>query len=196
KTTYQSTAVPNLNLHGDFTHSFYDPDTDELSFWSPFRQSFSFNASLNLKGIFPLFDDRGIPRGADSASQLVGQTAGSSGGAGRGSWNCRLDYRYSESGRGATWNKSNSFFVQFTMAFNLTEGTRVTYTQRYDFLESKTIKSSVNIIRKLHCWSGSLYWVPVGSNRGFGFKLFVTDLPEIKIDNGHDSFTTGFQRFR
>ncbi len=196
KTTYQSTAVPNLNLHGDFTHSLYDPDTDELSFWSPFWQSFSFNASFNLKGVFPLFDDTGIPRGADSASQLSGQTAGSSGGAGRGSWNCRLDYRYSESGRGAAWSKSNSFFVQFGVAFDLTEGTRVTYTQRYDFLESKTISSSVNIIRKLHCWSGSLYWVPVGSNRGFGFKLFVTDLPEIKIDNGHDSFTTGLQRFR
>ncbi len=137
-----------------------------------------------------------MPRGADSASQLADQSAGSSGGGGRGGWTCRLEYRYSESGRGAEWSKNNSFFLQIALNFNLTENTRVTYNQRYDVLKRKTINSSVNIVRKLHCWSGSLYWVPVGSNRGFGFKLFVTELPEIKVDNGHDSFIDGLQRYR
>jgi hypothetical protein len=196
-TTFQSTAVPNVSISGGMTHSFYDPDTDELSFWSPFRQSFNFRTSLNLKGIFPFFDEAAaIPRGADSASQLGDLSTGSSGGGGKGSWSCKLDYNYSESGRGASWSKTSSFFVQMSVNFNLTPTTRVTYAQRYDFLRSKTVSNSVSIVKKLHCWSGSLYWVPVGPNRGFGFKLFVTEMPEIKIDNGHDSFTSGLQRIR
>ncbi|MDH4032837.1 MAG: putative LPS assembly protein LptD, partial [candidate division Zixibacteria bacterium] len=196
-TSFQSTAVPNLSVSGGITHSFYDPDTDELEFWSPFRQSFNVRTSLNLKGVFPFFDDVStVPQGADSASQLGDQSVGSAGGGGKGSWACKLDYSYSESGRGAGWSKTSSFFVQTTINFNLTPTTRVTYTQRYDFLRSKTISNRVNIVKKLHCWSGSLYWVPVGPNRGFGFKLFVTEMPEIKIDNGHDSFTSGLQSFR
>ncbi len=197
-TRFQFSGIPKLTLTGDMTHSFYDPDNqddDEAHLWSPYRQSFNIRTSTSLKGIFPLFDEsKAIPMGADSASQFGAGT--STGSTSRGSWDCRLDYSYGESGRGATWKKTSSFFVNISFNFNLTATTRVTYTQRYDFLESKTISSRVNIVKKLHCWSGSLYWVPIGPNRGFGFKLFVTEMPEIKIDNGHDSFTSGLQAYR
>ena len=185
-TGYRSDAVPLVHISGSMTHSLYKPDTDELDFWSPYLKKFSFNASLDLKGAFPFFDEPGsvgIDDGADSASQV------DSG----GSWSCNLDYEYSESGRGASWSKTDYFFLMLSVNFDLTPNTSVSYSQRYDFMENKTIHNSVSIKRKLHCWSGSLYWVPVGSNRGFGFKLYVTDLPEIKLDNGHDDFLTGIQ---
>jgi len=188
--------VPNFRLGGSMTHSFYDPETDELSFWSPSLESFSFSASVALKGGFPLFDEPGgVPRGTDSVSQVSGRSNAPPP-AGRGGWGCTINYNYSESGRGPTWTKTDAFFVDLSFNFNLTATTKVTYQQHYDILRGKTINNSVNIVKQLHCWSGSLYWVPVGSNRGFGFKLFVTELPEIKIDNGHDSFVDGLQRYR
>jgi len=72
----------------------------------------------------------------------------------------------------------------------------LTASQSYDIDQKATVNNSVNIVRKIHCWSGSLYWVPIGSNRGFGFKLFVSAIPEIKFDNAHDSFLNKLQQTR
>jgi len=105
---------------------------------------------------------------------------------GRG-WNLSVSYSFSESGR-YTGNYSKRHFVRLNLGFALTPVTSVTYSQDYNFVEGRALYSSVNITRTLHCWTGSIYWVPIGPNRGFGFKLFVTDLPAVKVDSGYDSF--------
>ncbi len=184
-TTFHITTLRNITLSGGMTHSFYKPSTNELNFWSPCLMSFNFNATFRLAGKTFLFDDtQTIPEGADSASQLTS----SSQPKGRKGWSLSATYSYQESGREEQFRKSS--FVRFTLGFNLTPTTSVTYSQHYDIVEKLTVSNSVNIVRKLHCWTGSLYWVPIGSNRGFGFKLFVTALPEIKIDDNHDLFST------
>ncbi|MEA3297657.1 MAG: putative LPS assembly protein LptD, partial [candidate division Zixibacteria bacterium] len=197
-TKYQSRVVPNLDISGQLKHSFYEPGTSNLDFWSPYRQSFTFNATLRLKGIFSLFDEpmnnlQETDMDSEAGSDAPKKKAKSSG----GSWGCTLNYRYGETGRKETWRKTqDDLFIQISVNFKLTPATTVSYAQRYDFREKKTINNSVSIVRKIHCWTGSLHWVPTGSNRGFGFKLCVTELPEIKIDNGHDDFLTGLQRYR
>ncbi|UCD64585.1 MAG: LPS-assembly protein LptD [Candidatus Zixiibacteriota bacterium] len=193
-TTLQSSALPIISsLSGSMAHSFYDPDTDELDFWSPTLLSFSIDARLSLRGSSFLFDEGSeIPRGVDSASQLSRLPARPAvGGRGKG-WNLSVTYRYEESGRGASWRKSS--FVNLNLNFNLTPTTSIAYSQRYDIARDVTVYNSVNIIKKIHCWSGSLYWVPIGSNRGFGFKLFVTAIPDIKIDSNHDGFFETLQQ--
>lgn len=192
-TTFLSTALPIVNnLSANMVHSFYAPGTDILDFWSPYLLSFRLNTSLNLAGGSFLFDDasdKQIQQGADSVSQLhPGVPAGGRNGKG---WSLVANYSYQESGRGASWSKDS--FIYFTLRFYLTPSTQITYTQRYDIDRKITTSNSVNIIRKIHCWTGSIYWVPTGSNRGFGFKLYVTDMPEIKLDNNYDSFTDKFQ---
>lgn len=191
-TTFSISTLPGVTLSGSMTHSFYDPITDELSFWSPHLMSFSLNTSFTLSGSKFLFDDdvTAIPKGADSASQLDD----SSQSKGRKGWNLNVTYSYSESGRDAGYRKSS--FIRFTLGFNLTPTTSITYSQNYDIVEKLTVSNAVNIVRKIHCWTGSLYWVPIGSNRGFGFKLNVTALPEIKIDQNHDTFSSGVLRHR
>ncbi len=191
-TTFSISTLPGINLSGRMTHSFYDPDTEELSFWSPHLMSFSLNTSFTLSGSKFLFDDdvAAIPKGADSASQL----GASSQSKGRKGWSLRVTYSFSESGRPTRYRKSS--FVRFTLGFNLTSATSITYSQNYDIVEKLTVSNAVNIVRKIHCWTGSLYWVPIGSNRGFGFKLNVTALPEIKIDQNHDTFSSGLLRHR
>ncbi len=196
-TTFQSKAVKNLDLYAKTVHSFYEPGMANLDFWSPYRMSFTFRTRLDLKGIFGLFDEPTTAlSGADSSSGGSSTEPGKKSKPPGGGWRCSLNYRYGESGREESWRKTaDDFFAQIDVSFKLTHSTTVTYAQRYDFRRDRTINASISIVRKIHCWSGSLYWVPVGSNRGFGFKLFVTELPEIKIDNGHDDFLTGLQRY-
>lgn len=188
-TSFQTSTIPRLNLSGSMTHTFYNPyenESNKAEFFSPWMLDFSLNISFSLVGKTFLFTDPGaqIPMGADSASQLAYEqptpVASSTG------WNLAVTYSYNESGRHSFFRKSS--FVNITLGFGLTPSTSVNYMQRYDIVDGRTISSQVNIVRDLHCWTGSLYWVPVGSNRGFGFKLWVTEMPDIKLDNNHDSF--------
>ena len=192
-TTINATGLPFVSsVSASMRHSFYDPDTDEQHFLSPYLESFSVRTSLNLAGNKFFFDDpvsNAIPVGADSPEELnqsyQAQNAGIN--ANRG-WSFSANYSYSESGRRANWSKSS--FITFALRFNLTPNTTVSYNQHYNIERNLTISNSINIVRKIHCWTGSIYWVPRGSNRGFGFTLYVTQLPEIKVDNNYDSFTT------
>jgi len=191
-TSFHTTTLPNINIRGGMTHSFYDPVTDELNFWSPYLMSFSLDVTFSLAGDRFLFDDdtEGMPLNHESASQL----GSSSQPKGRKGWRLNATYSYRESGRGSGFHKSS--FINFTLGFNLTPSTSIRYSQYYDIKEKMTVQNSVNIVRKIHCWTGSLYWVPIGSNRGFGFQLKVTALPEIKIDQNHDTFSSGLLRGR
>ena len=195
-TSFQSSAIPRITFNGSMLHSLYKPGTDDVNFWSPTLQSFSFDARFSFSGKSFIFDDpadRGVQQGADSPEELPQSRGGlptySSTSTG---WRFSAGYGYSESGDGAFFRKSS--FFRFNMGFNLTPTTSFVYSQDYDVDDGKTIHNSVRIVRQLHCWSGSIYWVPIGSNRGFGFQLFVTAIPDIKIDNNHDSYLQAFQR--
>ncbi|MBU8933110.1 MAG: hypothetical protein KOO62_03795, partial [candidate division Zixibacteria bacterium] len=188
KTSFHTSSIPGITVRGNMNHTFYDPETDEEQLFSPFLTSFDFSLSFRLAGKTFLFDEAAdIPLGVDSASQV---TTGSKRG-----WNCSFAYTFRESGLHTSTYKKSSL-VNITIGFNLTPVTTVSYTQQYDFERDLTVNNRVNIVRKIHCWTGSLYWVPIGSNKGFGFKLNVTAIPDIKIDNNHDSFkSTQFNRF-
>jgi hypothetical protein len=81
--------------------------------------------------------------------------------------------------------------------FNITPSTRVSYDQSFDVGRGRTVYNSVRLNRQLHCWSGELYWVPTGSTRGYGFRLFVTAIPAIKIDNTQSVVPSSYvQSFR
>ncbi len=190
-TSFQSSVLRNLSVDGRLTHTFYNPDTDEFDFSSPFLTRFDFNARFNLAGSRFIFDEGVLP--ADQKDTATSSSLGvnpykpvlANAGSGSG-WSLSVTYSFNESGREASYRKQA--FMRFNLSFNLTPTTRIAYSQSYNILDQATVNNSVNIVRKIHCWTGSLYWVPVGSNRGFGFKLFVTALPEIKLDNAHDSF--------
>jgi hypothetical protein len=191
-TSMQSSALRFITLSGNMVHSFYKSGTDELDFWSPYLQSFSLNARWSIGGSHFIFDEPAptLSKGADSAAGVAGE--GTKKRRGAGGWNLSASYSYRESGRGQLFRKSS--FLRINLRFNLTPSTSINYSQSYDIDRNLTIHNSVNIVRKIHCWSGRLYWVPIGSNRGFGFKLHVTAIPEIKIDNSYDSFITSVHR--
>ncbi len=196
-TSFQSTALPIISsLNGSLLHSFYNPESGELNFWSPYLLRFEIRAGFNIAGQNFIFDDpMAMPRGADSLTQLspVDPVAPVSMPTSRGKgWSLSADYRYSESGRGSSFRKEST--VSFNLRFNLTPSTSITYYQHFNIVKGITVNNRVNIVKQIHCWSGSIYWGPIGSNSGFGFKLFVTAIPEIKVDSNHDTFLESIQR--
>jgi len=189
-TSFQSTLLPKVRFYGAMIHSLYKPGTDELDFWSPYLQSFSFNTNLTLAGDRFLFDDEYPAQGTgtDSASPTASRVVGSD--RRKKGWNLTANYSYRESGRDKLFTKSS--FVRFSLRFNLTQETSVSYSQYYNIAGAETVNNQVSIVRKLHCWTGTFFWVPIGSNRGWGFKLYVTAIPQIKIDQSQNTLSTGY----
>ncbi len=186
-TSIRSNLLKNINLNASMTHSLYKaPNSSELDFWNPHMTYFRVNARVSLRGQRFLFDDipSRIPRGADSASQVGGSSLPRAPIQGRKGWDVSATYNYSESGKW-TNNFTKRSSIQIMMHFNLTPTTQVTYSQYYDFVGSKTITNQVNIVKTIHCWTGTFHWVPTGSTRGWGFRLYVTAIPAIKIDNSN-----------
>ncbi|MBD3403558.1 LPS assembly protein LptD [candidate division GN15 bacterium] len=200
-TSFQSSVLPNIKFYGSMRHSLYKPGTDDLSFFSPYLESFEFNASVSLAGQQSIFDaDLVNLQGADSAGQLnqpapaTAQPAGASG-SGRG-WNLSASYTFSESGLHSGIYTKRAF-ARLNLRFNLTPTTAVNYSHYYDFERHRTVNNQISIVKNLHCWTGSFYWVPVGSNRGYGFRLYVTALPSIKLENSESPLSSSyFQGFR
>ena len=191
RTSFSTSSLPGINFSGSINHTIYDPDPDsdeEKKFFSPFLRSWNMNMSFTLRGNKFLFDEleTGIPLGADSAHN-VGNIKTQPKITGRKGWSLGVTFNFKEDGfHTANYNKSSQ--LGLNLGFNLTPATSVTYAQTYNVVEKKIIHKRVSIVRIIHCWTGSLYWVPSGSNRGFGFKLNVTDIPDIKIDSNHDTF--------
>ncbi len=187
-TTYNSSLLKKIRLYGSMRHSLYKKDSDELDFWSPRLEEVSMNASLSLAGKNFIFSESGeqkMPQGADSASHL-GKRPSRAGG-----WNLSASYSFSERNRHASdYYKTNQ--ITLSLKFNLTPVTSVSLYQYYNFVEKKTVNQRLVFTRKLHCWTGIFHWVPIGSNKGWGFKLFVTDLPDIKIDQSGNALSSGY----
>ncbi len=187
-TTVNSSLLKKVSLFGSMRHSLYKPDSDDLDFWNPRLEEVSMRANFSLAGknfMFSEAREQELPRGADSASHM-GQNR-----SGYGAWNLSASYSFTERNRHSDYyRKTNQ--ISLSLRFNLTPTTKVTYSQYYDFVDKKTINNQVNITRKLHCWTGVFHWVPIGSNKGWGFKLFVTDLPDIKIDQSGNALSSSY----
>lgn len=180
-TSFQSQVLPKISLSGSMVHTLYKPGTDTLTLSHPRLSSFNLLTSITITGGRFLFDEpAGIKRGADSASQTGSQKASAPAQAG---WTLRVDYSFNQSGFGPDFRKSS--FLQLGLQFSLTPTTTVSYTQSFDPVQGRTINNQVSIVKHLHCWTGEFSWVPVGSNRGYGFRLYVTAIPAIKIDNSN-----------
>jgi hypothetical protein len=78
------------------------------------------------------------------------------------------------------------------LTFNLTPTTSVSYSQYYDIGRGYTVRNDIFFRKTLHCWTGEFRWVPIGSGSGYEFRIFVTAIPAIKVDNSSTSSTGSF----
>ncbi len=180
RTSYRSQAGPKISFYGEMRHAVYRLGSRRATVFSPSLRDFSFNANITLAGQRTIFDEVAkvtqpdTSHGLDSLSTITTAQSGSG-------WSLAATYTYSEANKGIKYEKSS--YAQLTLRFNVTPTTAVTYSQSYDFGGGGTVNKQVNIVKQLHCWVGTLYWVPIGSNQGYGFRLNVIAIPSIKIDN-------------
>ena len=58
----------------------------------------------------------------------------------------------------------------------------------YDIQRRKRSDDTINITRKMHCWTAQLDWVIKGPSRGYYFRISVIDLPDVKVESASDTF--------
>ncbi len=64
----------------------------------------------------------------------------------------------------------------------VTEGWFAAYRTSYDFLEGRFSSHEFNFTRKLHRWQINFRWTPIGASTGWDFKIYLIDIPDIKIE--------------
>ncbi len=181
-TRFGTSSIPRLSINGSMTHTFYHPETGDEELFFPFLLNWNVNVRFSFVGKSFIFDEMAdIPLSIDST-----QSEASS--SGKKGWNLSVNYSFSESGFYNFYRKRSQ--ITLNVGFNLTPSTSVSFNQVYNVVDQKTMSTRVNIVRQLHCWRGSLWWVPTGPTKGFGFELKVIALPDIKLDNNYSSFTT------
>jgi len=190
-TSFSSTLLRGVSFYGGMHHDLYKQDSDEIDVWGARLLDFSLKASFTLSGAKFLFDEpvSGLPPDSDSLSHSGSTLLAIPETGGR--WSIKASLSFAESGINTSYYTKSSF-VSMSMGFNLTPTTRVSYSQAYDFIKHKTINNQVNFTRTIHCWTGTFHWVPIGSNRGWGFKLFVTALPDLKISNSENLLNASY----
>lgn len=78
--------------------------------------------------------------------------------------------------------------LNFSGNINFSKNWSFTISSGYDFLNHELSYTSCGIRRKLHCWSASLDFIPIGYNQGFNFHIGVNSsmLQDLKYEKRTD----------
>jgi len=171
----------NISIDASFTHDLYNPDTQELEWWSPYLLSMRISTSFSTRGILWEY----MPNDSASSGLIGGSQSGL-----KQNWNLSVQHHYEEYGRGSAFSKTHT--VSLSAAVNLTPSIRVTYAQTYNIVNDNTVSRRIEITKNLHCWQGQFYWVPDGSNRGYYFKLNVISIPDIKFEKSESGIRSPY----
>lgn len=86
-----------------------------------------------------------------------------------------------------TFQRSLSHALDGNLKFKPTPGWDVAYETAFDFNKGGFSRHSFNITRELHCWRMVFNWRPVGIGAGWDFRIFIIDIPDIKIESGQNN---------
>ncbi len=73
-------------------------------------------------------------------------------------------------------------WVKLKLSTNITKKWSLDYNIYYDIDDQERISQSFEIRRDMHCWAGILKWYPTGTRKGFYFKVYIKDLPDVKVE--------------
>ena len=72
-------------------------------------------------------------------------------------------------------------YLTLSLSGNLTKYWRVSYQTGYNFVTHEMIDQSLSLERDLHCFRASFRWSTFGGIWIYDFKIWITALPEIKL---------------
>ena len=106
-------------------------------------------------------------------------------------WNLNLTYSINYNKYNTLNNPEASNFNQtlnFNGDVNLTPNWKIGYTSGYDIKNKQVTFTSIDFVRKIHCWEFSLNWIPIGFRQSFMFKINVksTLLQDLRMTRRRD----------
>jgi hypothetical protein len=167
-TSLRSPTVANFSMLVTMRHDPYNAESGELRWWSPYLKSLSISSSYST-GFH-------LPTGHPARPEFL--AAGERGSGTQ--FRFGIQQRYSES-RTAT-STTISHWIDFNFSFAPTSKWQVEYSQNYDLRAEESTNKVIRIKRDLHCWEGSVSWIPAGSRKGYYFKLSAKLLPDLKLE--------------
>jgi len=189
-----SSALKYIQLSFSAVHDFYDEQTKELRALDPWLKSLS--GSMSFSQRFVIFGkrresesgfgfgdedtlsfndetERPLPRAnnRDMLSNKDTETA----------IKISLSHRYTEQrSMGKTTSKTRWLSAAFDLA--LTAGWHMTLDLQYDMETKRTNYPKFTLERNLHCWAGEFIWRPSGTLAGYYLRIYILQLPDIKIE--------------
>jgi len=194
-----SSALRIVNLSMSATHNFYDEVTEKFLGFSP--RLVSLSASLTFSRKFYLFRDKqekddkldeelydDIDRGpvrreGESSIKDDNETT----------LQVNLSHRYTERySMGRLASKTRWLNASFDL--QLTAGWQIKFGCQYDLEEKRTSYPKFELQRDIHCWSGEFIWRPSGPLAGYYFRIYIKQLPDIKVEQSLGGVKSGIIR--
>lgn len=184
-TSAQTSLLKNISISASIIHDLYKPGTDELDFFSPYLQSFNINTTFSTSGVFGVLSGGSTEnKNGNFPAEKMAQ------GESKQRWSLSLTHHYAESGKGASFNKTHD--IRYSLRLDLTSNMNLTYSQYYSFDRHKTVSRFLELHRKMHCFEGKFTWNIDRSPQGFGFKINVIMIPEIKYEKSQTGIRDAF----
>ncbi len=200
-TTLDMRPTPALRLLFRSTHDFYD-DENEFKLFSPNLTNVSVTSTFGLNGFNlsslqqssrananrNLGQDRfDVESNAAETTQVPAEQGIAI------PFNMQIQHFYSRTRTGSPgkFRFTEIHNIKPTVSFSPTKNFSIQYFLYYD-LKSKTINDQrVQLTRDLHCWELNLYWVVTGIRQGYYLRIFIKDLPDVKIEQRKGVSTFG-----
>lgn len=172
-------VIPDYVFTVSTQHSFYHPFSDQPNLaQAPELESWSYelSRSFHWTGKF----NAGIMRAEKEEPDTR-------------PWDAGFDYRYTFSSSRvgkALFQDQITHSSNISLSIQPTRKWKMTYTTQYDYNAGRFAMHQFNFQRDLHCWSMTFRWTPIGPAAGWNFSIFVTELPDIKLQSSDTKTST------
>jgi lipopolysaccharide assembly outer membrane protein LptD (OstA) len=184
--SFRTGAIKIVDFSLSTVHDFYDENTGDFRELDPWLVSLS--GSMSFSRTFTLGGGGGSKQGNGESKSVPDTESGSiplkESKPKRGqetSLQVNLSHRYTERrSQGRVVSKTRWLSAAFDL--QLTSSWNIKLDFQYDLEAKKTSYPKFELSRDLHCWKGEFSWRPEGPLKGYYFKIYIKQLPDIKIE--------------
>ncbi len=80
------------------------------------------------------------------------------------------------------YKKTKTYSTNFSLTLNLTKTSKLSSSLYYDLEKGKVVNISFNFEKQIRRWKMTMLWVPMGVIKRWEFKVYLIDLPDIKVE--------------
>ncbi len=107
-------------------------------------------------------------------------------------WSAGFDYRYTFTSKRVgkdLFREDISHSSSISASLQPTTNWIMSYSTHYNYNEGRFVSHTFTFERTLHCWKLDFTWTPSGPAAGWSLAIYVSDLPDIKINAGSTETT-------